>query len=197
MPMALKIKKNDAPFCQKVNFFPGWLAENEEKYLEKMAQKGWMLEDIHKDSVYYFRRAESQNAVYAVEFLGRNPSIAEDIAADCNAGWEFIGTFGKKRYYRASSPAPAHPSADSEFEQARLSTSVTNLTTLFLLNIPGTLYCLLYTVLLLLTDGLTMIGLFSYQFIYLFGAVLGIFSMIVFLRWALSTRKRIKKLGVR
>lgn len=189
-------KKEMKTFTQKVKYFPGWLSGLEEEYLCKMAKNGWMLKDICKETVYHFERCTPQNAVFAVEHLGKRPSIAEDIAANCNAGWDFIGLFGKKRYYVCDPAlAPAHPSANVESESSRQSTTVTNLTTLLLLNIPGTLYCLLYTVLLVLTNGLSLIGLFSYQFIYPIGAVLGIFSMYTFLRWIMAIKRRLNKLN--
>lgn len=194
--MARNKKEKNALTKQNVKYFPGWLSGLEEEYLQKMAQKGWLLKDIHKETVYRFERCEPQNCAFAVEFLGKRPSIAEDIAEDCNSGWDFIGLFGKKRYYYSAAPsAPVHPSADSDFEQSRLSTTVTNLTTLLLLNIPGTLYCLLYTVLLVLTNGLSLIGMLTYQFIYPFGAILGIFSIYTFFRWILAVKRRLKKLN--
>ncbi|MBR6772413.1 MAG: DUF2812 domain-containing protein [Clostridia bacterium] len=196
--MARNKKEKNPLVCQKVNYFPGWLSGSEEEYLQKMAQKGWMLKDIHRDTVYHFERCEPRNLTFAVEFLGKHPSIDADIARNCNAGWEYIGNFAKKRYYycESSSLIPAHPSSDSDFEASRLSTTVTNLTTLLLLNIPGTLYCLMYSVLLVLTNGLSLIGSFSYQFIYLWGTVLGIVSIGIFFRWILTVKRRLKKLNV-
>ena len=195
--MARNKKDDNALAIQKVKYFPGWLSGYEEEFLQKMAQKGWLLKDIHKETVYHFERCEPKKLTFAVEFLGKRLSIAEDIAEDCNIGWEYIGLYGKKRYYYSSDSAQPlpHPSQDSEFEISRLSTTVTNLTTLLLLNIPGTLYCLLYTFLLVFTNGLSLIGLLSYQFIYPLGALLGIFSMFVFFRWIMATKRRLKRLN--
>lgn len=189
--------KNTPTVCEKVRFYPGWLVGSEEAFLAKMAQKGWMLTGVHKDTVYRFEKQEPANKVFAVEFLGKRRSVAEEIADDCNAGWDFLGLTEKKRYYccDASAPAFAHPSADSEAEQMRLSTTMTNLTTLLLLNIPGTLYCLLYSIILLANNGLAIADMLTYQYIYFFGSALGIFSIGLLSRWIHIAKRRGKTIG--
>ncbi|MDD6262866.1 MAG: DUF2812 domain-containing protein [Clostridiales bacterium] len=182
---------------ERVRFYPGFLAGNEEKFLEKMASRGWRLAGVSGETVYCFDRAEASGDIYAVEFLGKRQNDPAEIAEDCNAGWDYVGTFGRKRYYRCLSDrrAVSHPSADSDAEQLRLSSTMTNLTTVLLLNIPGTLYCMLYTVLLLMTGGLSMISLFSYQVIYILGTILGILSIYILAKWILAARRRGKHIN--
>ncbi len=195
--MARFKKNSNTEFCERVRFSPGWLVGNEEIFLSDMAAKGWMLSGVHGDTVYRFERVAPSNKIFAVEFLGKRVSVAEEIADDCNAGWDFIGLFGRKRYYccDAASPALAHPSADSDSEQMKLSSTMTNLTTILLLNIPGTLYCLLYTVMLLASGGLMMADQLTYQYIYVAGAILGLVSIYIIFRWILAARKRNQKIA--
>lgn len=189
--------KTSSDTCEKLRFYPGWLAGNEEEFLCRMAEKGWMLKSIRGDTVYRFEKTAPAKKIFAVEFLGKRPSVAEEIAEDCNAGWDYLGKTAKKRYYccDASSLAISHPSADSEAEQSRLSTTMTNLTTLLLLNIPGTLYCLLYCILLLATNGLSLAASLSYHYIYFFGSLFGLFSIYLLFRWILAAKHRNKSIG--
>ena len=185
-------KRKPRERCERIRFYPGWLVGREEQFLSRMALRGWSLTSVSGESAYLFSRAQPAQVVYAVEFLGRRPNVPDEIARDCNAGWDYAGSFGRKRYYRRTPEQAAlpHPSSDSEAEQLRLSATLTNLTTILLLNVPGTLYCLLYTVLLLATDGLSIITFRSAPTLYLFGALLGVGGIFVLIRWILEGRRR-------
>ena len=67
--------------------------------------------------------------------------------------------------------------------------------TLLLLNIPGTLYCLLYCILLLATNGLSLATSLSYHYIYFFGSLFGLFSIYLLFRWILAAKHRNKSIG--
>lgn len=69
-----------------------------EEYLKRMAQKGWMLEEIKGGSWFIFQKAEPQQLTFSAEIVG-NMSIlgadecdeALDYRAYCEqAGWRFV-----------------------------------------------------------------------------------------------------------
>ena len=80
----------------------------------------------------------------------------------------------------------------------RLHTAQSNLTTAGLLNIPGTLYCLLYIALFLGNGAFYFTDLFAQNtdsWLYLAGLLLGAASIAYVLRSILRIRKRLRLLG--
>jgi hypothetical protein len=184
-----------------VRVFGRWSLTNEERWLEKMAGRGWFLYEVAAPCVYRFEKGEPRKLRYAVEYAGKSDDVAEDIAVFCSDGWDYLGRFGKRRYYTAEDTALAHPSSVSAEEDLCLHTTQANLTTLLLLNVPGTVYCLLYLFLFLGEGGFLFSEIFLPESgaskVYLLGAVLGVAAGIYFVRRIMRIKKRLRTLGFR
>ena len=179
--------------------FGCWALSKEERYLEKMAARGWQFSGVSAPGIYRFEQAEAAKIAYAVEYVGKAEDVAEEIAATCNEGWEFVGRYGKRRYWRTEQANLAHPSQRSVEENLCLHATQSNLTTLLLLNIPGTFYCLMYLLIFFGEGEFFFNELVSAETggsLYLFGALLGIAAMLYFARNLSLIRKRLRRLGL-
>ncbi len=177
----------------KTRIFPCWALDAEEKWLSALAAKGHYLSS--KDGeVYVFEKGEPDSVCYAVEYAGKTHGDPARIAELEEKGFSFVGHFGRKRYYlRPAAEDSDHPSVGSLAELERLHTVQSNLMTAILLNIPGTLYCLLY-IFLFIKGGLLFSDLANPESLpCTLGAMLGIFSFAVLFRWLSALNKRIKK----
>lgn len=188
-------------FRDKVRIFACWSHTQEERYLEKQAARGWRFYGVAKPCIYRFEKSDPDKLRYAVEYVGAEPDVPERIAAKCNDGWEYVGRFGEKRFYFAEAAAPPpHPSLGSSEESRCLRAAQGNLTTAGLLNIPGTFYCFMYLLLFIGDGGFYVSELFTADtggWLYLFGAALGVVS-IVYIVWSVvKIRKRLRRLGLR
>ncbi len=196
-----KRAKPTSQFRDRIRIFACWSHAQEERYLEKQAARGWRLYETAKPCIYRFVRAEPVRLRYAVEYMGGLPDVPEQIAEKCNDGWEFVGRFGEKRFYftEAAEPPP-HPSRGNTEENRSLRSAQGNLTTAGLLNLPGTFYCFMY-LLLFIGDGGFYVGeLFTADtggWLYLFGAALGVASIVYIVRCVVKIQKRLRQLGLR
>ncbi len=174
--------------------FACWSLRREEKYLEKMAQKGWHLYRV-QGRTYRFVKGEEEGLRYAVEYAGKAPDNPERLAMLCNAGWTFVGRGGKKRYYVAPAASGLrHPASYGNTEPEMLQRVRSNLTTLFLLNLPGTAYCLLKT-LIIASDRMLLLMLASgMELLAIFGCVLGLGGGAYLLRAIGAIRRRLQYL---
>ncbi len=196
----MKHEKKNVTQKDVVKVFGCWSLTKEELYLETMARRGWRLYAVTAPGIYRFEKADPADLVYAVEYVGKADDVAEEIAANCNAGWEFLCRGGKRRYYCAASKDLPHPSAANADEDICLRTTQGNLTTLLLLNLPGTFYCLMYLFIFLGEGGFLFAELFTADTagaLYFFGAALGIAAILYFLRNLSLIRKRLRRLGYR
>ena len=84
------------------------------RHLEKMAAKGWLLEEV--DNWYYtYRRAEPVQVKYTATFFpdasiyDPRPTEGQETYADyCQAaGWELAAVYGPIQYFRSTRPDPA------------------------------------------------------------------------------------------
>ena len=178
--------------------FGCWALSKEERYLEKMAARGWQFYDVAAPGIYRFEKAEAAKVTYAVEYVGKAEDVAEEIAATCNEGWEFVCRRGKRRYWRTEQADLTHPSQRSAEEDLCLHATQGNLTTLLLLNIPGTFYCLMYLLIFLGEGGFLFAELFTGETdgnLYFFGALLGIAAMLYLFRSISLIRKRLRRWG--
>jgi len=180
-----------------VRLFPCWAAAKKEKWLSKKAAAGWMFTDAGFKAVYRFKKNEKGKLRFAVEYMGKSPDVPADIADDCNCGWEYIGRFGRYRYYyteESGEVQPAHPAADNKIEPEYLRGVTTNLITLLLLNAPGTIYCILFVMLFFINGGFAFQELYMTNngALYFFGAVLGIIAYVVLTRWLVLNSGRIR-----
>jgi hypothetical protein len=183
---------------ERIKMFPCWAGIKREKWLSRKAFSGWMLSDVGYGVIYRFKKSEKRKLRFAVEYLGKNPDIPGEIENDRAAGWEFLGRFGKYRYYYREEDIPgepAHPAADNQIEQGCLRSITTNLITLLLLNIPGTLYCMAYLGIFFIGGGFLISDLIfetENGVLYLLGGILGIVGYVFLFRWLVMTRKRLK-----
>lgn len=179
-----------------VRLFPGWASVKAEKWLSKKASKGWLFTDTGFLSVYRFKKIDAKMLRFAVEYMGKNPDIPLEIANDCNSGWEYAGRFGKFRYYytELTENETKHPALDNKTEAAYLRGVMTNLITLMLLNIPGTLYCAAFIFLFFIDGGFVIGDLLTSSgngSLYLFGCVAGITAYITLFKWLRMTTHRL------
>ena len=179
----------------RIRNFACWSQTQEERWLAKRAACGWQLYAVANACIYRFHRAEPQNLRYAVEYIGSEPDVPEQLAALCNQGWEYLGRFGSKRYFCAPADCDLpHPASGRPVEERCLHTAQSNLTTVGLLNLPGTFYCLVYLFFFLGDGGFYFTELFAQNtdsWLYLVGAVLGIASIAYILRGILRIYKRL------
>ena len=185
-----------AMILDKVRIFPCWSMTGEERWLARQAANGRRLLEVRRPGVYRFEVADKAAVKFAVEYAGKDPDVPTRLAQLCNDGWDYIGRAGDKRYYRTCGNA-VHPSLRSPLESVRLRSVRSNLITLLLLNLPGTLYCLAYLLIFLMDGGFTFGDIFAPRtdsWLYLAGALLGV-GAYVFLFKALSKiGKRLKRL---
>lgn len=84
-----------------------------EQKLEKMAEKGWLLEKVTNWG-WHYRRTEPQTAKYTVTFFpdasvfDGTPTQGQETYADycAAAGWEFVSAYGPMQYFRSTRPNP-------------------------------------------------------------------------------------------
>ena len=84
-----------------------------ERKLEKMAEKGWLLEKVTNWG-WFYRRAEPQAVKYTVTFFpdasvfDGAPTAGQETYADycAAAGWEFVSAFGPMQFFRSTRPDP-------------------------------------------------------------------------------------------
>lgn len=194
-----KNKKRET--IEKTRLFPCWARSREERWLERQAAAGHELVAV-SGCVYGFKLTAPRQISAAVEFVGKNPDVPEEIAFDCNCGWDFIGRFGSCRYYsRPADGEPlAHPASDSRVEPMRLASARSNLTTLAMLNVPCAIYCLIYLV-LFLGDGFSFADLADTDggsgILYLIGSILGIASIYFFCSRLIRLSKRTKEISLK
>ena len=126
-----------------------------------------------------FAAAQPAELDFAVEYCGKEPDVPTKIARICNAGWEYVGRYGDCRYYhKPADSEAAHPSKGNYLELDRIKSAQNNLTTVLLLNIPCTVFCLAY-VALFIADGFFFSDFSAYNLGYPF-----------FLAWCVSARCR-------
>ena len=75
--------------------------EEEEKYLNKMAKKGYRLEKITLPGIYSFTKTEPEDMIYKIDF---NPQKKEDLAGYlqmfADYGWEYLQDLNEYSYFR-------------------------------------------------------------------------------------------------
>lgn len=192
-----KKRVSSSQYADCIRNFACWSQKQEERWLQKRAARGWQLYAVVGACLYRFRKIEPQPTMqYAVEYIGRDADVPEQLAEICNSGWEYLGKFGKKRYFCSLSDSTLlHPAKGRPVEEHCLRTVQSNLTTAGLLNIPGTLYCLLYVFLFLNDGGFYMSELFESAtggWVYLMGLLLGAASIAYILRGIFRIRSRLK-----
>lgn len=186
-------------YADCIRNFACWSQKQEERWLEKRAARGWQLYAVVGACLYRFRKITPQPAMrYAVEYIDGEADVPEQLAEICNSGWDYLGKFGKKRYFCTTADQPlVHPACGRPVEERCLRTVQSNLTTAGLLNIPGTLYCLLYVFLFLGEGGFYVSELFESStggWVYLLGLLLGAVSIAYVLRGIFRLRSRLKSL---
>ena len=93
--------------------------EEEEKYLNKMAKKGYRLEKITLPGIYSFTKTEPEDMIYRIDF---NPQKKEDLAGYhqmfADYGWEYLQDMNEYSYFRK--PADVRDEdADSDHDICR------------------------------------------------------------------------------
>ena len=93
--------------------------EEEEKYLNKMAKKGYRLEKITLPGIYSFTKTEPEDMIYRIDF---NPQKKEDLAGYhqmfADYGWEYLQDMNEYSYFRK--PADVRDKdADSDHDICR------------------------------------------------------------------------------
>lgn len=86
-----------------VRLYGAWAWEKEEKWLNRMAQKGWLMTDI-KFLVYKFRRVQPGiNWIYQLDYNGLSGEELEEYKQIFrDAGWDYVTHFASWHYFRAN-----------------------------------------------------------------------------------------------
>jgi hypothetical protein len=99
----MKDEKNQTMSVTKTFF--AWQEEKEAKWLESMANQGWILTDLTFFH-YTFTRAEPQECRYAMDFfIMSKKDVPEYIQMFEDAGWIHCASMGNWYYFRSSSEA--------------------------------------------------------------------------------------------
>lgn len=110
-------------------FILNWYQTNDtaamERKLEKMAEKGWLLETVNNWG-WRFRRGEPRTVRYTITFFpdasvfDARPIEGQETYADyCRAaGWEFVSAYGPMQFFRSTRPDPI-PIETDEGEKLR------------------------------------------------------------------------------
>ncbi|MEE4195611.1 MAG: DUF2812 domain-containing protein [Anaerolineae bacterium] len=100
------MKTNEKKLTKRcVRYFGAWQAEKEERWLNEMAQQGWLLTDV-TSMIYRFRRIEPKNWVYQLDFMeltGDDVLDYQQLFKD--AGWDYVTNLTHWHYFRADGDA--------------------------------------------------------------------------------------------
>jgi hypothetical protein len=81
--------------------FWAWQDDQECKWLESMAEEGWILKNYHL-LVYTFEKMEAKNYIYKTDFKSnQNRDLQEYITLFEDAGWEHVTQCVGWHYFRA------------------------------------------------------------------------------------------------
>lgn len=109
--------KQNQKTIRMVRMYGAWAWEKEEAWLNRMAQKGWLMMDI-KLLVYTFRRVQpGTNYIYQLDYNELRGEDLEDykqIFAD--AGWKYITNFASWHYFRAIADEVSSPTIHTNNE---------------------------------------------------------------------------------
>ncbi len=100
------MKTNEKKLTKRcVRFFGAWQADKEERWLNEMAQQGWLLTDV-TSMLYRFRRIEPKNWVYQLDFMElTGDDVLEYQQLFEDAGWEYVTNLTHWHYFRADGDA--------------------------------------------------------------------------------------------
>lgn len=135
-------------------FQVNWYQTNDtaamERKLEKMAEKGWLLDKVSNWG-WHYRRAEPQQVKYTMTFFpdasifDGSPTEGQETYADyCAAvGWELAAAYGPMQYFRSTRPNPTPIETDEgeklhAIHKSMLKTSILSygmLTVVWLMNL--------------------------------------------------------------
>jgi len=195
---------------RKKKFVLNWYQTNDtaamERKLEKLAEKGWLLEKVNNWG-WHFRRCEPRSAKYTITYFpaasvfDAGPTPGQETYADlCQAaGWEFVSAYGPMQYFRAARPDPI-PIETDEGEKLRaihksmLKTWVFSyglLLAVWLLNLISRLDGFRYRTLSILSSSGS---LFFLVFLIAFVIYLAVFLLDYFL-WYLRSKKAVEQGG--
>jgi hypothetical protein len=77
-----------------------WQEEKKTEWLQTMASQGWLLEKI-RPFHYIFRRGEPADMVYRLDYIRLyGKKWQEYLALFRDAGWEYVGSFARWKYFR-------------------------------------------------------------------------------------------------
>lgn len=103
--------------------FDGFECKGAEEYLQEMAEKGWLLDEV-RGGIYYFVPIEPRKQRYAVKvFDGASYDDMEpsenslSYAEYCEkAGWHFVGSLGKLHFFYEKQPGAVNIETDARLE---------------------------------------------------------------------------------
>ncbi|RSK28830.1 DUF2812 domain-containing protein [Bacillus sp. HMF5848] len=94
--------------------FWAWQDDQEEIWLQQMAQQGWGLRDYNV-GFYTFEKIEPTNYVYKLDFKQtRNNDMEEYLSIFSDAGWEHVAQFGGWHYFRTKAEGATTPEIYSD-----------------------------------------------------------------------------------
>lgn len=95
--------KRNQETIRMVRFYGAWAWNKEEEWLNRMAQKGWLMTDI-TFLVYRFRRIEpGGNWIYQLDYNSLSGEELEEYKQLFrDTGWEYVANFASWHYFRAN-----------------------------------------------------------------------------------------------
>ncbi len=172
------------------------------KYLEDMAQKGWMLKNIAGATQFNFEKCDPKKIRFAVEIFSEG-SIYDTYTIESNqeyieyctkAGWNFICSSGKLDYFWTDNEAAPEIESDPEMKLKAVEKAQFSMKILFPLIFIG---MGVFTLGMQLTNGLNAIetSVFQFSAIMLWGfvGVLYIFMLFAYLIWRSKARAAVAK----
>jgi hypothetical protein len=100
-------QNKNAKVCFRL-FMP-WQEEDETRWLESMARKGWHLLDV-KTIQYIFIKGEPKEVLYRFDYkMNKNDDFDEYVALFKDAGWEYVTSLNHWIYFRADANKVSNP----------------------------------------------------------------------------------------
>ena len=98
--------KHNQETKRMVRLYGAWAWEKEEAWLDRMAQKGWLMTGI-KFFTYTFRRVQpGTNWIYQLDYNGLSGEELEEYKQIFrDAGWNYVDNFGSWHYFCADGDA--------------------------------------------------------------------------------------------
>ena len=98
--------KHNQETKRMVRLYGAWAWEKEEAWLDRMAQKGWLMTGIQFFTYTFHRAQPGTNWIYQLDYNGLSGEELEEYKQIFrDAGWDYVDNFASWHYFRADGDA--------------------------------------------------------------------------------------------